>query len=318
MGFKPSDVKLLKYLYHHNRESLTGIAKKLHLSREQVEYRIQKYQHDGIIKQFLPVVNYAALGYPLTTFLFLRYNKKASLEQFKRTCGADKNTLSYGELLAQYDLYLVLAFQDEAEKATFLAKTLADESITDHLVLEPHHITLYPLKFIGGKESDPYLITKRSENKEKIDAKDVLILKALQHDARIKSMEIAKKTNLTAEVVAYRLKQLQQKGILLGSRAHINMEKAGFFYTLLFLDIKHYSHRTQLKLQEFAKEQPHIDTIGLSFTKPNYYLQLFHKEETELRKTIEELKELLREEHYELSIIPLKNAGENIRTLPFL
>ena len=49
-NLKPIDKKLLAYLYHDSRESSAKIAKKLKISREQVSYRIKKFESEGIIK----------------------------------------------------------------------------------------------------------------------------------------------------------------------------------------------------------------------------------------------------------------------------
>ena len=96
------------------------------------------------------------------------------------------------------------------------------------------------------------------------------------------------------------------------------MEKLGFFYTLLFLNLKRLSTSTQQTLKQFALQDPHIETVSFMFTKPNCYLQVFHKDENQLRQTILSLKELLRDEHYELEILPIKDAGEDINVMPFL
>ena len=69
---KPTDMNLLAYLYQHNRESLSKIAKAIKLSREQVDYRLKNYEASGIIKGYLPVVNYSKLGYHNLAILFIK------------------------------------------------------------------------------------------------------------------------------------------------------------------------------------------------------------------------------------------------------
>jgi len=316
---KPTDLKLLAHLGHHSRDSYADIAKTLHISREQVAYRIEKFLKEDLIKGFFPIVNYAALSYPLITMLFLAFDKRQHLKTFKKTLAHDKNRISHGEILAKYDIFIILAFKDESEKKNYLSSLLSHKTITDHLILEPHHIQLYPLKFMGKREQSPFLMIDNTLSMpQKIDEKDRKILKALTKDARMKVIDIAKQTNISAELIVYHLKQLKTKNILLGSRAYFNMEKLGFFYTLLFLNLKRLSTSTQQTLKQFALQDPHIETVSFMFTKPNCYLQVFHKDENQLRQTILSLKELLRDEHYELEILPIKDAGEDINVMPFL
>ncbi len=52
--------------------------------------------------------------------------------------------------------------------------------------------------------------------------------------------------------------------------------------------------------------------------KPNCFISLFYKNESELRKTIEELKKLFNEDSIEVDILPVRSEEEEINTLPFL
>src|SRR3989344_7299010 len=113
---KPTDLKLLAHLGHHSRDSYADIATTLHISREQVAYRIEKFLKEDLIKGFFPIVNYAALSYPLITMLFLAFDKRQHLKTFKKTLAHDKNRISHGEILAKYDIFIILSFKDEREK----------------------------------------------------------------------------------------------------------------------------------------------------------------------------------------------------------
>ena len=114
---KQTDKKLLAYLYQHGREPLSEIAKKTNLSREQVTYRIEKYLKEGVIKGFFPIINYNKVGYSLTTLIMLSFDSQQALSSFKQKCVKDKHRVSHGEVLAKYDLFMVLIFQNEKERA---------------------------------------------------------------------------------------------------------------------------------------------------------------------------------------------------------
>jgi len=104
----------------------------------------------------------------------------------------------------------------------------------------------------------------------------------------------------------------------LGARAYFDMQKLGYFYTLIFLTFTNFSNSIQEKLKHFAKTNPNVEILSFILGKPNSYIQIFHKEENELRKVLEKLKEIFKQESFTLDIIPLKNEGEDINSLPFL
>ncbi len=318
LKLKPTDKKLIAYLYQHSRESLSGIAKETNLSREQVTYRIEKYLKEGIIKGFFPIINYDKVGYPITTIVMLSFNSKQALGSFKQKCIKDKHRISHGEVLAKYDLFMILIFQNEKDKSDYLSNLLSNNNIADFLILEPYNLELYPLKFVDNAKKEGYQVILEEKKIEKFEDKDRKILKSLLNDARIKVIDIAKQTNMSAELIVYHLKKLKERGILLGSRAYFDMKKLGFFYTLLFINMKNISKENQEKLKKFAKKEPFIETIAFMFNKPNCYMQIFHADEHELRETLLRFKEEFKEESHELEIIPIKDAGEDINTIPFL
>jgi len=96
------------------------------------------------------------------------------------------------------------------------------------------------------------------------------------------------------------------------------MKKLGYFYTIVVIDLKNFSEKNQKKLKEFAKGSKYVNSIIFSYNKPHCFIQLFHKENTELAKAIEELKEKFKDEAIELDVILLKSEGEEINALPFL
>ena len=62
----------------------------------------------------------------------------------------------------------------------------------------------------------------------------------------------------------------------------------------------------------------HIDSLSFSLAKPNCFLQIFHKEESELREVLQKLKETFKDKSFLIELAPLKNEGEDLNALPFL
>ena len=316
---KQSDLKLLAYLYHNARESSTKIAKALRLTREQVNYKIQKFENQGLIKGCIPLVNYAKFGYFHQVILFLKFANNSLIEDFKKKHKQDKNRILHGELLSHYDFFMVLVFQNEKERNSYIFSLLHQhKEITDYLILEPYYLENYPLKFAGISKKEPHLIIEYKKPGIKINEKEKKILKVLSKNAKARVIDIAKETGLSAELIVYKLKRLKKEKAFLGARVYFDMQKLGYFYTLIFLTFANFSYNVQKKLKDFAKINPHVDILSFMLNKPNCYIQVFHKEEDELRKVLKKIKQVFKEESFTLEIIPLKNEGEDINTLPFL
>jgi DNA-binding Lrp family transcriptional regulator len=213
-----------------------------------------------------------------------------------------------------------LLFKDEKERNEYLANMLQtnNEYIADYLILNPYFGELYPIKFLGSNMGNDYILTEYGHKTVELDEKDRGILKALAKDARAKVINIAKEVKISAELVVYRLRRLNKEGVLLGSRIQFDMDKLGYFYATLLINIKNFSLKNQNKLKTFAKNAPHVTAIAFMINKPNSFMSLFYKNESELRKTIEELKKLFNEDSVEIDILPIKSEEEGINTLPFL
>ena len=68
------DRKILKELEEDARQTDSAIAKKIHLSKQVTNYRIQKMIESGVISNFYTVVNVGNLGLS-TYYVFLQLEK---------------------------------------------------------------------------------------------------------------------------------------------------------------------------------------------------------------------------------------------------
>lgn len=319
MKLDEKDYKLLSYLYHNQREPITKIAKACHLSREQVNYRLNKYLSEEVIRKFFPVFNYSKLGYNYFVILFLRLDKLSNESVFFNKLSKDKNCISFGKVFGKYDVYANFIFKDEQDFNNYLSKLLGSLiSISDYLIIKPSFAELYPLKFFNHPELDKLSIVEKSSEKIKLDKKDILILKELNKDSRKRLIEIATKANISSELALHRLRKLQKQGVILGSRIQFNMEKAGFHFSEILLNIRNFSEENKNKIKKFAKTSKHINSLIFSLTKPNCIIQLFHKEESKLRNTIQKIKKLFEDEIIDLDFMLITDEINPVNPLPFL
>ena len=94
------DKKLLSYLYHNYREPLTRIAKACRISRDQVEYRLKKYEEKNIIKNYFTIFNFKAFNYNYFVVLFSKDKKEI------------KNIVSFGNIVGKYNYFFNVLFKN--------------------------------------------------------------------------------------------------------------------------------------------------------------------------------------------------------------
>jgi len=320
MNLKETDYKLLSYLYHNYNEPISKIAKATKLSRDQVEYRINKYLKEGLIRKFFPVFNWGKLGCDVLTILLLKFEKPIMVKDFSNNLITNKNCMSYGKIYGKYDLFLNCIFKDETELNNFIYKLFENENhfITDYIIIKPLFAELYPLKFFNHNKED-YLISSPDAKKEiKLDKIDINILKILSEDGRTRLIDIAIKSNISSELALYRLKKLKNEKIILGNRIQFDMSKLGYFFTIILINFRNFSEKNKGKIKSFVKTSKNINSLIFNLHKPNCIIQLFHKEEGEIRDCIEKIKTLFKEDSIEINVLQIGEDEEKIRPLPFL
>ncbi len=320
MKLKPTDYKLLDYLYHNYNEPLSMIAKAIKLSRDQVEYRINKYLNEGIIRKFVPIFDLSKLGYNTIAILFLKFEKPKMAEYFSKDLSKSKNCISYGEIYGKYDLWINCIFKNEKELDEFISELFEDENhfITDYIIIKPQLVELYPLKFFNNLDKENYLILPETKEKIKLDKVDLKILKILANNGRERLINIAIKSGISSERALYRLKKLKSEKIILGNRIQFNMSLLGYFFTLLIINFRNFSKKNKEKIKSFVKTSKNTNSLIFNLQKPNCIIQLFHKNENEIRENIEKIKHLFNEDFIEIEVLQIGEDKELVNPLPFL
>src|SRR3989344_4324649 len=196
MDLKEIDYKLLSYLYHGYNEPLSKVARATKLSRDQVEYRINKYLKEGLIRKFCPIFNWKKLGYDILATLLLKFEKPKMVEDFSKNLITDQNCISYGKVYGKYDLYLNCIFKDEKEINYFISTLFENENnfVTDYIIIRPQFVELYPLKWFNHNKEDYLIYSPEAKKEIKLDKTNLKILKILSEDGRTRLIDIAIKS----------------------------------------------------------------------------------------------------------------------------
>lgn len=306
------DKKLLTYLYHNYRSPLTEIGKKCRISRDQVEYRLEKFEKSGLIKKYLTIFNYSLLGF---RDLFIVYIKTKNREKTKSVLQTIKNTLSVGDVVSSYDVFANLICKDKNEFDAIFSSFLEkhEGEIQDYEIFNTVYAEFFPLKTFGSQKEEISYKAIEPKSKIKLDKKEIEILRELEKNGRAKIIDIASKVGISGELALYKLKQLRKKEVILGNRIQFDMAKLGFYFAVLRLKINNLDNKLKEKIMHFCKNRGYMNALAFGISNYNVLMQIVYQNEEELRGAVNEIKRRFPSEKD--SLILIENESKAV-TLP--
>ncbi|MEK6850679.1 MAG: winged helix-turn-helix transcriptional regulator [Nanoarchaeota archaeon] len=260
------DRKILYELDLNARQTDKEISRKVGLSREATRYRIQKLMSEGYINYFMTILNTMKLGYDWyrTFFKFQNINLQKEKEiidwlneraswvtkvegKWDLNTGIFcKNVYDFKDILDKF----ILEFSSYIERYEVSIVTRMWHYHRDYLIENKNKTS--KAEIMGFSSRKDYKI-------EKIDENDYKILEVLLKDARMKTVDIARKINSTEMIVRYRIKNLIKKGIILGFRSFLNIGKLGYAYFKLHIKLQNLTSQKKDKLLQYLHN--HSSTV---------------------------------------------------------
>src|SRR3989344_4157120 len=231
------DRKILYQLDLDARQSDSHIAKKVKLSRDAVKYRINKLLEKGFINYFMTVLNSMKLGFNWYRTFFKFQN--LTVEKEEEIIGWLRDKASWiTKVEGIWDLNTGIFVKDVYEYRDIINEFLVKygEYIDKYEVAIVTREWIYHHDYLLNKKqktTTPQLMGYKEKGNykiEKIDKIDYKILSALLKNARMKTIDIAKKINSTEMVVRYRIKKMMENGIIIGFRPFLNVHKLNYIY----------------------------------------------------------------------------------------
>ena len=275
------DLKDRKILYHldlNSRQSLSQLGKRVGLPKNVIAYRIKGLTERGIIKNFFTVINPFKLGYTSFGFyLVLQYAtseiKKEMFDYFIK----NKNSWFVASIDGQFDMGIGFWVKDLNE----FYKVWEDTLNHYRYHIEEHKIINF-VQTHGYRHT--YLLDEYEENERKefiftgsgrqinIDDIDFKLLRILSSNARIPSIEIAKKMNTTATTIRYRIKKLEEMKIIQGYRITMDINQLGYKDFRIDIDLKDYKKRKSII--SYITKNPHLTYIFTSIGHSDLQLNI--------------------------------------------
>ncbi len=122
------DLKILMELQEDARKSLKEIAEKVGVAEGTVYNRINKMRRMGVIKKFIPVVDYSKLGYDLTAVIGV-VAEGGHLIEIENEIAKEGNVTAVYDVTGEYDILIVARFKDRDSLNAFVKKLGGMENV---------------------------------------------------------------------------------------------------------------------------------------------------------------------------------------------
>src|SRR3989344_2533951 len=319
------DLKDRKILYELDvdaRQSLAEIGKKVGLSKEVVNYRINRMTEQGIIREFYARIDSSKLGLVMfRTFIRLQNitpEKEAELIDYI----VSKKPVGWCvKVQGNWDINFIYWAKSTNNFFVFWKKFKKQYGnyIANRWTSVFGWFINLPKGFLVGKKPDNYqpFIMGGSE-KIDFDELDIRILTILSEHAREPLTSIAQKVGASDKVVSYRIRNLEKQGVIGSYGVQLDLSKIGYEYWKIHVSFKDYSEQRFNELNNYCIQHPNIVYTDELIGGADLEIEGFFRGSAELQEFMNELRykfnDLVRDyeimlyyKEYKLVLFPWEN-----------
>lgn len=288
------DKKILFELEKDSSMPISILAKKVRRSKESVAYRIARLVENNILRNCTAIVDMSKFGYLTFRIYFKWQNMTMQLKrQFYIDIGLNDNIWTTTELHGKWDFAFFLGIKrDEYIERFHIVWTNIMQKYKP--MIAEYKIAIYaPIYnfnkrfFYDGQE----LIERVYGDKGYIehDETDENILEAYSSDVRQSLQSIAKTVNVSIETVRRRIKNLEEKKVIVGYKIDLNLPRLGF--QGYRVDFALNSMDKNKELFEYIKHHKYFYQINKSIGGADFECEIVVKDLSHLLQILEDIME---------------------------
>ena len=286
------DKRLLTALDENSRYTNSQLAKKVQLSKPAIEYRLKRLNKNNILFQHYTIINFTKLGYSQYKIYFKFQNTSPTDEQkITDYWTKDNTTVWVGQIRGRWDLAVSILAKSNFEfgktLSTFMNKF--SKFILEKDILLTEYSPIYSREYLTETKHKEF--TYGIPEKIYIpDETDIKILKEISNNARIPIINLAQETNLSRDIVNYRLKKLHQQNIIIQHRTYLNLEDLGINLYKIILRTKNFNKEEETKLKDYIAKHKNTTQFLKLIGSWDLEIELETENEDELYKTLNEIR----------------------------
>ena len=293
------DKKLIALLFMNSRMRLHEISKIVKLSKNSVKYRIERLQKLGYIKNFIPIINYSALGYYTFDILIKFKAKKEDESHILDYISKHNNVIWASTLFGDWDVFIQFISKDfmqfyEMQLQPFLQKF--NDYIDDYEI----KIATGRLKFDQQIHEFSKLVKSEKIEFQKVNDYlgnfslsiiDLDLLFYLSKNARASFLEIGMNIGQSLETARNHFNNLIDKGIIIGFTIDFDYVKIGYINYLAFFKFRNISIKNENEFKKYITQLSQVQLALKNGNLPEIYMLLMAKSSYEAETLIKDIKE---------------------------
>jgi len=288
------DRRILYQLDIDSRQPLSRIGNDVGLPKNSVVRRINRLKEEGIIRNFYTVIDVYKLGYILMRFHYkYQYTtpeiEKEIIDYFIK----DKYSVLIASAHGMFNLKVIRIIKDMDEFYTLWQDTQNKyghyfQDRSSALFINEMYYDSSFLLFNKCDKNQRDKFTLRGKGKRvEIEDLDFKILRLISANARMPPSEIANKLNSSSVTIRYRMKKLQELGVIQGFRVDMNISKLGYHIFRVHISLKNYAKRK--KIIDYIKFNPNLVFIDTYTGEADLELEFYFENMDQFPKTMQDL-----------------------------
>lgn len=286
------DKKILAILDENSRLSNSQIAKRVQLSKPAIEYRINRLEKNKLIFNYTTMINFTKLGYSQYKIYFKFQN--TTLEDEKQIINHwknSKNIIWVAEIRGRWDLTVSILARSNFEFGQILNNFMNKYSkfILEKDVLLTEYSPMYAREYFSETKPKEFLYGIPTEIYE-LDETDKKILRILATNARIPITELAKKINLTRDIINYRLKKLEKEEIIARYTIYPNLKNLGVNHYKVIFRTKNFNEQEERRIKTYVSQHKKATQLLKLIGSWDLEIEFETENEDELYKILTEIR----------------------------
>jgi len=292
------DKKILNLLGKNSRTPLTKVAKKVGLSRDTVNYRIQILEKKGVLQGYITLVDIKKFGYDsYHIFLNLNHPTKEIEDRIIKTLQNYPFVRAIIKFSGKYDFELAVIAKSvqEFDKILTQVVSVCSEYLqsSEILIITKNFVSnVFPKGFFKTEERE----AEKSFSDSEIDKKDLEILQSISNKATLPLYKIGSSVKLSPDAVNYRIKKMLESGTILNFLPVINFSSINYNIYAILLSLNNLTEEKEKQLKTLLKTDDNVLWAVKTVGRFNLLFYLCTQNTEDLHNTIIKLRSYFKED----------------------
>lgn len=287
------DREILFELDRDARQSNSSIADKTGLDKNVINYRINKLIESNVIEGFYTVIDSAKLGYQsYRVYLKLHFISPAKEKEINEYITKSPLTWWVGKSDGKFDIAFLVWVRNITELKKFWREFTGkyQKHIQEKVISVYTKIHDFSYAFFS-----PGRVLERAvqevETSETVEISEIegRVLNIISGNARMPTIEIAKKLGITAMQAKYAIKQLKDKKVILGYRTKMNLKELGLTNYKAYFQLKDLEQYNEMVA--FVRSKPNVIYIDESIGFADFEVEVLVQKHSEFSLFVNEFKD---------------------------